>query len=148
MAVADFYGRVVARVGDSRAGVKCRAVAGVGDSGTGVNDPGYNGNPVASFDFKFVTDKILCVANNDAVVRRVDFNNVTRPERSTGQTFSLSDGEELYALVFRNEIAVDIVDLTAMKVLGADVRPQKRLVIVSGNKTDFLAVGLFRDFQA
>ena len=35
-----------------------------------------------------------------------------------------------------------------MKFRFAKVRTEKRLVIVAGHETDFLAVDLFRDFQA
>ena len=50
--------------------------------------------------------------------------------------------------MFSDEISIDIVNLAAMKFVFAEMRTQKRFVIVSRNKTNFLAIDLVGDFQA
>ena len=49
---------------------------------------------------------------------------------------------------WRDEIAVEIVDLAAMKIGFAKMRPQKGAIIVTGHETDLLAVDFVRDLQA
>ena len=44
-----------------------------------------------------------------------------------------------------NEVPIDIINLTAMKLVFADVRTQERLVIVAGNKTNFLTIDFVGD---
>ena len=66
--------------------------------------------PVHLVDFEFVRDQILGVADDDAVRRRIDIDDVTRLRRTAGQTFALADGEHLDAFVFAEEIALEIVD--------------------------------------
>ena len=46
------------------------------------------------------------------------------------------------------EIPIDIVNLAAVKLVFAKMGTQKCFVIVSGHKTDFLAVDLVRDLHA
>ena len=50
--------------------------------------------------------------------------------------------------MFADEIAIDIVNLAAMKFRVAKMRAQESFVIVAGNKTNFLTVDLIGHFQA
>ena len=50
--------------------------------------------------------------------------------------------------MFTEEISIDIVNLAAVKFVFTDMRTQKRLVIIAGNKANFLAVDLIGDLQA
>jgi hypothetical protein len=50
--------------------------------------------------------------------------------------------------VFGNEVSIDIINLAAMKFVFAEVRTQKRFVIISRYETNFLAIDLLGHFQA
>ena len=113
----------------------------------GVADPGSR-MPVHTIDVELLANQVVGVANNDAICCRVEVDNVTRPERSARKSFALADGEELDAAVFGNEVSVDIINLAAMKFVFAEVRTQKRFVIISRYETNFLAIDLVGHFQA
>ena len=75
-------------------------------------------------------------------------DHVARPDRAAGQSFALANREQLDAVVVPDKFAVDIVDLAAMKLRVVKMRSQESLVIVAGDKTNFLAIGLVGHFQA
>ena len=91
---------------------------------------------------------IVRIANDDAVCCRIKIDNVPRARRTAGQPFALSDREQLEPVMFTEEISIDIVNLAAVKFVFTDMRTQKRLVIVAGNKTNFLAIDLVGNFKA
>ena len=104
--------------------------------------------PIHAVDFELLTDQIVGVAHDHAICFRIEVDNVTRPQRSARKSFALADREELDAAVFGNEVSIDIINLTAMKFVFAEVRTQKRFVIISRYETNFLAIDLAGDFQA
>ena len=104
--------------------------------------------PVHTIDLEFVANQIVRVADDDAICCRIEIDHITRPRRTAGKSFALTDREQLDAVMFADEISIDIVNLAAMKFVFAQMRAQKRLVIVAGNKTNFLTVDLVGDFQA
>ncbi len=105
-------------------------------------------DPIHAIDFKFLRDQILRVANDHAIRFRVEIDHITRARRTAGQTFALTDREKLDAFVFAQKIAVNIVNLAAMKLAFAQMRTQKCLVVVSWDETNLLAIDFVRDFQA
>ena len=121
--------------------------SGIAAREAGVNAPGYR-MPVHTIDLEFLADQIISIANDDAICCRIKIDNVTRAERTPGQTFALTDREQFDAVMFTNKVSIDVVNFAAMKFIFAQMRAQKRLVIVAGNKTNFLAVDLVGDFQA
>src|SRR5262249_41641546 len=60
--------------------------------------------------------------------------------RTAGKSFPLSDREQLDAVMLTEEISIDVVNFAAMKFVVAQMRTQKRLVIVAENETNLLAV--------
>src|SRR5579884_1091851 len=154
--VGDPGGSVVAGVGDPGGGVVAgvgdpggSVIAGVGDPGgaVGITDPGYR-VPVHSLDLEFLNHQIVRLPNNDAVCRGIEIDDVTRTQRAARQTFALANGEELDAVVFAQEISLHIINRAAMKLLVAEARAQKRLVILARHEADFLAVHFVGDFKA
>src|SRR5437773_7410877 len=143
MVVADFHGGfdwfVVAGGGDPGNAI--------GAQGAGVDAPGYS-VPVHPVDFELVTNQIVGIADDDAICCRIKIDNVTRTRRTSGQPLALSDREQLDPVMFTNEVSIDVVNFAAMKFIFTQMRAQKRLVIVAGNKTNFLAVNLVGDLQA
>src|SRR6476620_5537106 len=118
-----------------------------GSEEAGVGDPS-NGMPVHTIDVELLANQVVGVANNDAICCRVEVDNVTRPQRSARKSFALADGEQFDPTVFGNEVAIDIINLAAMKFFFAEVRTQKRFVIISRYETNFLAIDLVCDLQA
>src|SRR6266496_4825925 len=116
------------------------AVAGVGDPGSRM--------PIHVIDLKFIHDQIVRIANDDAICCRIKIDNVTRAWRTPGQPLALPDRKQLDPVMFTNEVSIDVVNFAAMKFIFTQMRAQKRLVIVTGNKTNFLAVNLDGEIQA
>ena len=104
--------------------------------------------PVYAIDLEFIHHQIIGVADDDTICFRIQIGDVTRTRRTAGKSFPLSDREQLDAVVFANEISIDVVNFAAMKFVIAQMRTQKRLVIVAGNETDLLAVDFVGHFQA
>ena len=102
--------------------------------------------PGHTIDFKFVANQIVRVANYDAISFRVEIDNITRKQRATGQPLSLTDGEKLEAIMFTHKISIEVVNLTSMKFVFAQMRAQERLVIVARHKADFLAISFIGHF--
>src|SRR4029077_20758525 len=117
------------------------------DRVAGVAAPGHS-MPVHPIDFELLANQVVGVANNDAICCWVEINNVTRPQRSARKSFALADGEQFDPTVFGNEVSIDIINLAAMKFFFAEVRTQKRFVIISRYETNFLAIDLVGDLQA
>src|SRR5207237_4243552 len=67
--------------------------------------------------------------------------------RSARKSFTLTNGKEFDAVMLANEISINIVNLAAMKFVFAEVRAQKRFVIISRHETNFLTVDLIGNFQ-
>src|SRR5215831_16029743 len=101
--------------------------------------------PIHTIDLELLADQVVGIANNDAICFRIEIDNITRTQRTAGQPFALSDREQLDALMFTDEISSDVVNFAAMKFVFAQMGTQKCLVIVAGNKTNFLAVNLVGD---
>ena len=104
--------------------------------------------PVYPLNFELIANQILGVADDHAICFRIEIDDITRTQRTAGQSFALADREELDAIVLADEISIDIVNLAAMKCRVAQMRAQERFVIVAGNKTNLLAVDLVGDLQA
>jgi len=102
-------------------------------------------DPVYAVNFKFVADQIAHTSDNDPVRFRIEIDHVARPGRAAGQSFALTDCEKLDPFVFGDKISIDIVNLAAMKLVLAEVRTQKYLIIIARDKADLLAVDLVRD---
>src|SRR5436190_3241893 len=113
----------------------------------GLVDPG-DWMPICSVDLEFVRHQIISISDNYAIHRRIQIDNVARSWRAARQSFSLANREKLDAVVFAQEIPGNIVNLAAVKLIFAQMRTQKCLVIVAGNKTDFLAIRLVGNFEA
>src|SRR6266404_6976293 len=105
-------------------------------------------DPICPVDLEFVTDQIVNVANDYAICLGVEIDDVARTRRSARKSFTLTNGEEFDAVMFANEISINIVNLAAMKFVFAEVRTQKRFVIISRYETNFLAIEFVGHFQA
>src|SRR5207247_2979183 len=119
-------------------------VAAIGDRGAGIIDPGYN-VPIHTVDFEFIRDQIVGVADDDTISFGIQIDHVTRTRRTAGKSFPLSDREQLDAVMLTEEISIDVVNFAAMKLVIAQMRKQKRLVIVARNETNLLAVDFVGD---
>src|SRR6266513_4037428 len=104
--------------------------------------------PVHTIDLELLANQVVGIANDDAICCRIEIDDITRTRRTAGQPFALSDCEQLDSAMFTQEISIDIVNLAAVKFVFTDMRTQKRLVIIAGNKANFLAVDLIGDLQA
>ena len=104
--------------------------------------------PVHTIDLEFLANQVICIADDDPICCRVEIYNVTGTRRTAGQPLALTDRKHLDAVMFTDEISIDVVNFAALKFVFAQMGTQKRLVIVSGNKTNFLAVDLVGDLQA
>ncbi len=103
--------------------------------------------PVHTIDLEFPANQVVGIADDDAIRCRVEIDDVTRTRRTAGQSLALTDRKHLDAVMFTDEISIDVVNFAALKFVFAQMGPQKRFVIVSGNKTNFLAVDLVGDLQ-
>src|SRR5436309_6989510 len=98
--------------------------------------------PINAIDLELVANQVVRIADDDAICCRIKIDNITRTRRTPGQPLALSDREQLDPVMFTNEVSVDVVNFATMKFVFTQMRAQKRLVIVAGNKTNFLAVNL------
>src|SRR5262249_37453614 len=117
------------------------------DRAAGDAVPGYR-VPIHALDLEFLNEQVICIADDHTIRRWIEIYHVTRTRRTARQPLALADGEQLDPVVVADEVTIDIVNFAAMKFVFAQMRPQKRLVIVAGNKTDLLAIDLVRDLQA
>ena len=129
MAVADFHG-----------GFQAGVVAGISDAGYRM--------PVHPIDLELLANQIPGIADDDAVSCRIEIDDITRTRRTAGQPFALSDRKQLDALMFTEEIPGDIVNFATVKFAFTLLGTQKHLVIVAGNKTDFLTIHFVSHFKA
>src|SRR5262249_1215843 len=104
--------------------------------------------PIHTIDLELVADQVVGIADDDAVCCGVQIDDITRTWRTAGQPLALTDREQLYSVMFTDEVPINVVNFAAVKFVFAQMRTQKRLVIVSGNETNFLAVTLVCDFEA
>src|SRR5262249_29639943 len=104
--------------------------------------------PVHTIDLEFLADQVVGIADDHAICCRIEIDDITRTRRTARKPLALSDREKFYAVMFTDEIPSDVVNFAAVKLLVAQMRTQKRLVIVAGNKTNFLAIDLIGDLQA
>jgi hypothetical protein len=116
------------------------AVARVGDSSSWM--------PVHTIHLELLADQIGGIANDDAICRRIEIDDITRTRRTAGEPFALTDREQLDPVMFTDEIPLNVVNVAAVKFVIAQMGTQKRLVIVAGNKANFLAVYLVGDLEA
>ena len=103
--------------------------------------------PVHTIDLEFLANQVVSVANDDAVRCRIQIDDVTRTWRTAGQPLALTDRKQLDAVMFTDEIPINVVNFAAVKFVFAQMGTQKRLIIVAGNETNFLAVDLIGDLQ-
>ena len=100
-----------------------------------------NGMPVAIRRDEFVAVERGFVADDDAVVLRVQFDHIDRLGRGDAESFALADGVKFNAVVMAEDVAVHIHDLAAM--LLHEVRLlEKAAVIVVRHEADFHALFL------
>ena len=78
--------------------------------------------PVHAIDLEFLHHQIIRVANDHAVRRRIEIDNVTRTRRPAGQSLTLTDREQLYPIMFANAVSIDVVNFAAMKFVCAEMR--------------------------
>src|SRR5207302_90355 len=78
---------------------------------------------------------------------RIDVDDVARLWRAAGQSLALADGEHLDAVVRAEERAGFVVNAAGMKLAFAQVRAQKRLVVIARHETNLLAVHFVRYLQ-
>ena len=143
MAIPNFYCHVRFF---AVAGVDATCFLGI-DREAAVNARGCR-MPIHSIEFEFLRCQVVSASDNHAIRRRIEIDNITRPHRTPRQTFALPDREEFNAVMFAQKISCNIVNFAAMKLVFAEVRTQKCLIIVPGNKADFLAIHLVRNPEA
>ena len=78
--------------------------------------------PVHAIDLEILHHQIIRVANNHAIRRRIEIDDVTRTRRTTGQSFTLADREQLDPVMFAKTVSIDVVNFAAMKFLFAEMR--------------------------
>src|SRR5437588_4491429 len=105
-------------------------------------------DPVDLIDFKIIRNQIFRAADKDAIRRRIKIDHVTRLRGAARQPFALTNREKLDASVFAEKISLEIVNAAGVKFFRTEMRTEKRLLIIPGDETNFLAVRLVRDLQA
>ena len=145
MVISDFHVRCEAQGGRS----SCDAgLAGVRPSISTSRDIARQGMPIHTIDLELLADQIAGIANDDAICRRIEVDDITRTRETARQPFALTDREQLDPVMFADKIPVNVINVAAVKFVFAQMGTQKRLVIVPGNKTNFLAVDLVGDLEA
>src|SRR5689334_3371244 len=104
--------------------------------------------PVHTIDLELLASQIVGIAYDDAICRRIEVHDITRTRGTARQPFALTDREQLDPVMFADESPVNVINVAAVKFVFAEMGTQKRLVIVAGNKANFLAVDLVRDLEA
>jgi len=95
--------------------------------------------PVAAVSREFIAVERGIVADDDAIIFRVEFHNVNRLGRRDAESFALADGVKLDAIMMAQNMAVQIHDVAAM--LLHEVRLlEKAAVIVVRHEADFHAL--------
>ena len=79
------------------------------------------------------------IADDDAIIFRIQFHNVNRLAGRDAETFALADGVKFNAVVMAENVAVNIRDFAAM-LLHEVRRLEKAAVIVVRHETDFHAL--------
>src|SRR5204862_4189658 len=59
----------------------------------------------------------------------------------------LTNGKHLNSFMRSDEVALQIINPAAVKLVFAKMRTQKRLIILSGHETNFLAIGFVCDLE-
>src|SRR5262245_1575794 len=104
--------------------------------------------PVHTIDFELLADQIAGIANDDAICRRIEVDDITRTRGTARQPFALTDREQLDPVMFAHKIPVNVINVATVKFVCAYMLTQQRLVNVAGNKANFLAVYLVGDLEA
>src|SRR5262245_16997065 len=113
----------------------------------GVCNPGSR-MPVHTIDLELPANQVVTIANDDTICCRIQIDHIARTRRAARQPFALTDCEQLDAIMFADKIPINVVNFTTVKFAFSQMGTQKRLVIVAGNKTNFLAVDLVGNLQA
>ena len=116
--------------------------------GAAVSARGYSWMPVHTINLELLASQIVSIADDDAIRCRVEIDHITRTRGTTRQPFALTNRKQFDAVMFTNEISVNVENFAAVEFAFAQMGTQKRLVIVTGNKTNFLAVYLVGDLEA
>src|ERR1700734_1426401 len=95
--------------------------------------------PVAAVGDKFIAVERGIVADDDAIILRVQFYDVNRLTRRDAETFALADGVKRDAVVPAEDMAVQIHDVAA-SFLHEVRRLEKAAVIVVRHEADFHAL--------
>ena len=106
--------------GDTRAAGIERLDAGwgglvlVADFGEGANRGAWllAGNPIHAFDFAYCLSENIVLADDDAVLLRVDEEDVEGLAGSKAEAFALTDGKILNAAVTSDQLAALAYDFT------------------------------------
>ena len=73
-------------------------------------------NPIAALDVKFVAIQGGIIADDDAVLGGVEFDDVKRFRGGNPQTFALADGEQFNAVVVAEDGSLRVDDFTTMRL--------------------------------
>src|ERR1017187_1434839 len=95
--------------------------------------------PVAAVGDKFIAVERGIIADDDAIVFHVQFDDVNRLGRGNAESFALANGVERDAVVPAENVAVQIHDVAA-RFLHEVRRLEKAAVIVVRHETDFHAL--------
>src|SRR5471032_2821573 len=95
--------------------------------------------PVAAVGGEFIAVERGIVADDDAIVFRIEFHNVNRLARRDAEAFALAYGVERDAIVLAEDVAVQVHDVAA-RFLHEVRRLEKSAVILVRHETDFHAL--------
>ena len=97
--------------------------------------------PVAAAGDKFIAVERAIIADDDAIVFRVQFDNVNRLAGRNAETFALADGVKFNAVVMAEDMAVNIRDFAAMFLHKVSLLKEAAVIVVR-HETDFHALFL------
>src|SRR5262249_3220680 len=103
-------------------------------------------DPIAPVHDELIAVERRFIADDDAIVFRVQFDDVHRFGRSKAEAFALADGVKLNALMLAENVAVQIDDVAAMLLRGLGLREEPAVIFV-GHETNFHALFLVGGFQ-
>ena len=109
------------------------------DGGGEVVGRGVEGDPVAAFDGEGVAFELGVVADDDAVVGGIEFDDVERFGRGDAEAFALADGVEFDAVVPPQDAAMDVHDVAGVFLDEFGLLEEAAIVFV-GHEADFHAL--------